>query len=97
MLRTLIHDVRERRECIRLKVRVKGPNLSYLLIAGLVLVTTACTQHRRTPPADPPTEMQPRTHVTPEERQDLPPHIAPPPAYGNKVVMASGPARFGSL
>lgn len=46
-----------------------------------------------TGPASPPAAApQPQTEVTPQ-RGDAPPKlIAPPPAYGNKVVLARGGA-----
>jgi hypothetical protein len=39
-------------------------------------------------PAKPPPPVNPETRVTPE-RSERPTLIAPPPAYGNKIVMAA--------
>jgi hypothetical protein len=39
-------------------------------------------------PAKPPPPVNPETRVTPERRSEPPTLIAPPPAYGNKIVMA---------
>lgn len=65
-------------------------SFSPLLFAALAV---ACAG-RTPPPEQPlPPEMQPRTEVTPPEQRrnrELPEHVAPPPAYGNKVVMAAG-------
>lgn len=47
------------------------------------------------PVAPLPPQMQPRTEVTPQQRR--PKLIAPPPAYGNKIVMARAAATTRGL
>lgn len=42
-------------------------------------------------PVEPPPRVeQPRSERTPQVEPDAPELVAPPPAYGNKVVMARG-------
>ncbi len=55
---------------------------------GLVVVA-GCAAHAAPPPSTPrdPAEL-PQTEVAPREREPAPKLIAPPPAYGNKIVMA---------
>jgi hypothetical protein len=42
------------------------------------------------PAATPPRPVDPQTQVTPRQELQPPRLIAPPPAYGNKIVMAGG-------
>ena len=59
----------------------------------LALGLSACGGAATSLPAQPPPQQtQPRTEVTAPERERAPRLIAPPPAYGNKIVMAQGPA-----
>jgi hypothetical protein len=60
---------------------------SFMLI-GLVVVA-GCAAQAATPPSTPrdPAEL-PQTEVAPREREPAPKLLAPPPAYGNKIVMA---------
>ncbi len=83
--------VRGRKFVINLhKMRQVLPLASALLLA---LGLTACGGAATSLPAQPPPQQtQPRTEVTAPEREQAPRLIAPPPAYGNKVVMAQGPA-----
>jgi glucose/arabinose dehydrogenase len=61
------------------------------LSAALVAVTLMGCGARSAQPAKPPPPVNPETRVNPErkEQQEQPPLIAPPPAYGNKIVMAA--------
>lgn len=58
--------------------------VSFLSVAALLV---ACGGGAVRPPAAPPKPVDPETRVEPR-REDDPRLIAPPPAYGNKVVMA---------
>ncbi len=60
-----------------------------LLAFGLAACGGAATS---LPAQPPPRPSQPRTEVTAPQREQAPRLIAPPPAYGNKIVMARGPA-----
>lgn len=60
-----------------------------LLALGLAACGGAATS---LPAQPPPQQSQPRTEVTAPEQEPSPRLIAPPPAYGNKIVMAQGPA-----
>ncbi len=78
------------------------PLLSRLALTVATVMVGGCSM---TPaqPAKPPPLIAPETQLTPQEalpaetrELDQPPLIAPPPAYGNKVVMAraGGPSNF---
>lgn len=61
--------------------------------AAVVVFGIACTSAAPPPAKPPPSE--PETRLDPPRRPGYhgPPRIqAPPPAYGNKIVMATGPA-----
>ncbi len=66
--------------------------VKFRLLAVAVLVVplvAACASHVEVPTKLPPRTIEPRTELAPETRPDPPPpHLAPPPAYGNKVVVA---------
>jgi hypothetical protein len=60
-----------------------------LLVALSCALLGACAGHAAPPPRtslDP--AEQPQTEVAPRERELAPKLLAPPPAYGNKIVMA---------
>lgn len=60
------------------------------MLAAAALVAACAGAGQRAPEA-PPRPVDPETRVTPERERPPPPRlIAPPPAYGNKVVMAQG-------
>ncbi len=69
-----------------------------LVALALALTPTACGMRQTAEAASPPPAVpQPQTEVTPE-RGDAPPKlIAPPPAYGNKVVLAKARERAARL
>jgi hypothetical protein len=64
----------------------------YFLIAAATatMLLTACGASAPAPVKAPPRAVDVETRVVPSpRRRDLPPRlIAPPPAYGNKIVMA---------
>jgi hypothetical protein len=64
----------------------------YLLIAAAAatMFATACGASAPAPVQAPPRAIDVETRVAPSpRRRDLPPPlVAPPPAYGNKIVMA---------
>lgn len=67
------------------------------LIISVSLVSAACSTHVATPPKPPPDPAsQSRTDALPKP-EPAPKLIAPPPAYGNKIVMASAPSERASL
>ena len=71
----------------------------FTLVALAVAFSPAACGMRETAHAasPPPAAPEPQTEVT-RERGDAPPKlIAPPPAYGNKVVLAKGPGRAARL
>lgn len=71
---------------LRLQARLGG---SLLLSLGLVLGTAACTKTPQKPPDS--SWKQAKKDSRLDQPEDLDPerrHLAPPPAYGNKVVMA---------
>lgn len=64
-----------------------------LLLGSLSACAAGAAQ---TPVQAPPPAVEPRTEAQPAERRDRPPKlIAPPPAYGNRVVMARAPGQAG--
>lgn len=65
---------------------------------AIPLILAACGVRETARPASPPPAIpQPQTEVTRERGEAPPKLIAPPPAYGNKVVLAKAPARAASL
>lgn len=54
---------------------------------GLLLLVSSCAQHH-TPPPEPPRKHAAKASSPPPEERPFPEHQAPPPAYGNKVVLA---------
>jgi hypothetical protein len=74
-------------------LNIMGRVLALTYIAALGFALSACGSHAvpKPPPKHPPEATQPSTKATPAEKR--PRLIAPPPAYGNKIVMASGPRR----
>jgi hypothetical protein len=58
---------------------------------ALAIALYGCSGQLTAQPAKlPPRVVEPRTEVAPA-REDTPKLIAPPPAYGHKIVMAKGP------
>jgi hypothetical protein len=64
---------------------------TFLLVALFGLMT-ACSQTVEKPVLPPPPAEQPRTHLDERPGVEEPTLIAPPPQYGNKVVMAKAAA-----
>jgi len=65
--------------------------LLYPLIAAAAatMLTTACGASAPAPVKAPPRSIDVETRAQTPRRRDLPPPlVAPPPAYGNKIVMA---------
>jgi hypothetical protein len=67
-----------------------------MLFLGAAALAMGCAGGMKPPAETPPRPVDPQTQVTPRHEQQPPRLIAPPPAYGNKIVMAggSGPASF---
>jgi hypothetical protein len=65
----------------------KRPNSQWwaLAIVAIALSNQACTASTPKPSAPPPAHQARKAHEPAEEE---PYHVAPPPAYGNKVVLA---------
>jgi hypothetical protein len=65
----------------------KRPNPKWwaLTIVAIGLSTQACTSAAPKPASTPPAHQARKGHEPPEQE---PYHVAPPPAYGNKVVLA---------
>jgi predicted small lipoprotein YifL len=63
---------------------------SLIAAAAATMVITACGASLPAPVQAPPRSVDVETQVTPgQPRRDLPPPlVAPPPGYGNKIVMA---------
>jgi hypothetical protein len=59
----------------------------FCLVSAMTLV--ACGQAALSPPQGPPPDIETRV-VLPKRQREIPRLIAPPPAYGNKVVLARG-------
>lgn len=59
------------------------------LFLALAALAGACGSSAVRPPEAPPKPVDPETRVEPRRHEQEPRLIAPPPAYGNKVVMAS--------
>jgi hypothetical protein len=69
----------------------------YLLIAAAAatMLSTACGASAPAPVKAPPRVDDVETRASAPRRRDLPPPlVAPPPAYGNKIVMAQGNPTF---
>jgi hypothetical protein len=65
--------------------------LSHLMLATLVVGCSGARPAPAKPPAvDPETRLEPGRRPAREEPLKI---LAPPPAYGNKIVMARGAAR----
>jgi hypothetical protein len=75
------------------------PSLFASVIGGaLALTLCACGERAIQRPAEPPPRAsEPRTELAPKDRVRRGPAelVAPPPAYGNKIVMAKGPGPDG--
>ncbi|MCA9642354.1 MAG: hypothetical protein H6718_05315 [Polyangiaceae bacterium] len=56
------------------------------LVVFALCLGSGCASSQPPLPKEPPRAIQPRTENQPPRR--VPEHLAPPPAYGNKVVMA---------
>lgn len=63
--------------------------ISFALFLGLAALGNGCASRER--PVRTPPPVEPQTRLAPK-REATPPVIAPPPAYGNKIVMARRPA-----
>jgi hypothetical protein len=58
----------------------------FCFVVGAAFVCSACGQSAVSAPNLPPREIE--TRIVPKPHRELPRLIAPPPAYGNKIVMA---------
>lgn len=87
--------------CITRTSATRSPSTSNTLVSlaplrvGALAVFALCLGSgcaTSTPPSpkEPPRAIEPRTENQPARR--TPEHLAPPPAYGNKIVMARGRA-----
>lgn len=65
-----------------------------MLFLSATAFAVGCGGGMKPPAKTPPRPVDPQTQVTPRQELQPPRLIAPPPAYGNKIVMAggSGPA-----
>lgn len=70
---------------------ISGMTRPTFLLVALFGLMTACSQTVRQPVRPPPPAEEPRTHLERREPEE-PTLIAPPPQYGNKVVMAKAAA-----
>ena len=59
-----------------------------MIVLSFAALASACGSGAVRAPETPPKPVDPETRVQPRHKDD-PRLIAPPPAYGNKVVMAS--------
>jgi hypothetical protein len=66
-----------------------------MIVLSFAALSIACGSGAVRPPEGPPKPVDPETRVQPRQK-DAPRLIAPPPAYGNKVVMASA-GKAGSV
>ena len=77
---------------VRLVATLKSMRLLYFPIAAATaaMLSTACGASTPAPVKAPPRAVDVETRAVPSpRRRDLPPPlVAPPPAYGNKIVMA---------
>jgi len=62
--------------------------LTRIVVLSFAALATACGSGAVRAAERPPKPVDPETQVQPRQK-DAPRLIAPPPAYGNKVVMAS--------
>lgn len=62
------------------------------MLLGALLVLAGCGSATTSQPAQPPPRLQKsRSQATPKHEAEQPPElVAPPPAYGNKIVLARG-------
>ena len=67
----------------------------FCFLAGASLALGACGQATLTPPEGPTTVVETRV-VQPKRQREIPRLIAPPPAYGNKVVLAHAERSTGA-
>jgi len=65
---------------------------SFVLLLGLVALATACGTGAMEPPKAAPHSYQ-QTQAPRRVERPRPRLIAPPPAYGNKIVMAKAPTQ----
>jgi hypothetical protein len=63
-----------------------------VLLAGFGFGATGCGTRALSDPETPARQSEQQTRAPRRHERPLPRLIAPPPAYGNKVVMAKGPA-----
>ena len=70
-----------------------GRLLTLIKVAIPALAVIACGSHAAsTQPKPPPRLEQPSSSAEKQRNKEAPPKlIAPPPAYGHKIVMANGP------
>jgi hypothetical protein len=66
-----------------------------MIVSSVAALAMACGTGAVRAPETPPRPVDPETRVQPIQK-DAPRLIAPPPAYGNKVVMASA-GRTGAV
>jgi hypothetical protein len=65
--------------------------LARVLFVSLAALATGCGASAQRPAEAPDPAAAPQTRVGPEREHEPPARlIAPPPAYGNKIVMAAG-------
>ena len=83
-------DTLLKRELAHTGSGVLGRGLSGALLVLAALMVSACGRSAVETPKTPPPRLEPHTRAPTEPRrqQTDDPHIAPPPAYGNKVVLA---------
>ena len=64
-------------------------SMRWLFLSVGFFAVAGCAARAAPPPSTPrdPAEL-PQTEVAPREREPAPKLLAPPPAYGNKIVMA---------
>jgi hypothetical protein len=65
--------------------------LPRFFLAFAALAIAGCGARVSTEPKLPPRAVEPQSEALPRDREPQPKLLAPPPAYGNKVVMAKGP------
>ncbi|HEY3493224.1 MAG TPA: hypothetical protein VGK73_01005 [Polyangiaceae bacterium] len=69
-----------------------------VLFVSFAALVTGCGAGAQRPAEQPDPAHAPQTRVTPrrlQEREPAPNLVAPPPAYGNKIVMAAGNGSVG--
>jgi len=62
--------------------------LAVILFSSVATFASGCGSGALRAPESPPKPVDPETRAQPRQKE-MPRLIAPPPAYGNKVVMAS--------